>query len=277
MLDALENGTRGQRTRPVSGCATKTGNMKTQNTGKQMKRTSLKLMNLGTLPLAVLLLAAWAGAGCQSSRNPAAATQTKATQTAITPARALENLKAGNQRFAEGRPLTRDLVAERKATAAGQYPFAVVLSCLDSRCSSEQVFDQGVGDIFNARVAGNVLNDDILGSMEFACKAAGAKLIAVVGHSSCGAIKGACTQVELGHLTGLLQKIQPAVTSVITASNKGSVNVAQINAVAEANVKMVLKQIRERSPILAEMIQQGQVGLVGGMYDLDTGHVKFIE
>lgn len=251
--------------------------MKTQNIGNQMKRISSKWMNLGMLPLAVLLIAAWAGAGCQSPRIPASAPQAKAAQTAITPAGALEKLKAGNQRFAEGRPLSRDLVAERKATAAGQYPFAVVLSCLDSRCSSEQVFDQGIGDIFNARVAGSVLNDDILGSMEFACKVAGAKLIAVVGHTKCGAIKGACGQVQLGNLTGLLDKIQPAVSSTVGATDKAAISATQIDAVAAANVRLVMKQIRERSPTLTELIQQGQVALVGGMYDLDSGTVKFLK
>ena len=243
-----------------------------------MKRTGSKLMNLKMLPLCLLLVAAaWAGAGCHTTRNPASATQTKTTQAAMTPASALEKLKAGNQRFVAGRPLARDLVAERNATAAGQYPLAVVLSCLDSRCSSEQIFDQGIGDIFNARVAGNVLNDDILSSMEFACKVAGAKLIAVVGHSKCGAIKGACGHVQLGNLTGLLEKIQPAVTSTVGSADKANITAAQIDSVAEANVKLVMKQISERSPILAELIQKGQVGLVGGMYDLDSGRVKFLD
>ena len=229
-------------------------------------------------PITLLLAAATLiSTGCQSTCPSAAKTQTKASQAEITPARALEQLKAGNQRFVAGRPLARNLVAERKATAAGQYPFAVVLSCLDSRCSTEQVFDQGIGDVFNARVAGNVLNDDILGSMEFACKAAGAKLIAVVGHSKCGAVKGACGSVQLGHLTGLLDKIQPAVTTTLGTADKATLNAAQIDAVAKANVKLVMQQIRERSPILAGMIQQGQVGLVGGMYDLDSGVVTFLE
>lgn len=169
------------------------------------------------------------------------------------------------------------MVADRVATASGQYPFAVVLSCVDSRCSSEQIFDQGIGDIFSARVAGNVLNDDILGSMEFACKVAGAKLIAVVGHSKCGAIKGACGRVQLGNLTGLLEKIQPAVASTLGAAERQNLGAGQIDAVAEANVNLVLKQIRERSPVLAELIQQGQVRLVGGFYDLDTGLVRFLE
>jgi carbonic anhydrase len=193
----------------------------------------------------------------------------------MTPATALAQLKAGNARFVADKPAHRDLHAERAATAAGQYPFAVVLSCLDSRTSSELVFDQGLGDIFNARVAGNVLNDDILGSMEFACKAAGAKLIAVVGHTKCGAVKGACTGVELGNLTGLLAKIKRADAAVPAAADKGSY--AHVDAVALENVKLVLAQIKERSPILAELIREGKVGLVGGMYDLESGKVKFLE
>jgi carbonic anhydrase len=228
----------------------------------------------GSLLLATLLL----GAGCQSTppsgtaaRPPA---QTRATQAATTPAAALAELRAGNERFATGRLQVRDLTAQREATAAGQYPFAAVLSCLDSRCSAEQVFDQGVGDIFSARVAGNVLNDDILGSLEFACNAAGARLIAVVGHSKCGAVKGACQGVQLGHLTGLLDKIRPAISRVSTNSPAGA---EQVEQVAAMNVRLVLEQIRERSPILTEMIRDGRIGLVGGMYDLDTGRVNFFE
>jgi carbonic anhydrase len=222
-------------------------------------------------------LMVWAaiGAGCGTTGHTVSQTQTKATQSAMTPAAALANLKAGNERFAEGRPIHRDLSVERRATASGQFPFAVVLSCLDSRCSSEQVFDQGIGDIFSARVAGNVLNDDILGSMEFACKVAGARLVVVVGHTSCGAIAGACNHVELGNLTGLLQRIQPAVNSTLAPGQKP--DPVQVDAVARANVQLVVKQIRERSPILAGMLQNGQIALVGGMYDLETGHVKFFD
>jgi carbonic anhydrase len=214
--------------------------------------------------------------GCHSVPQRTAETQSRTTQQALTPSEALEKLKAGNQRFAEGRPLPRDLVEQRVTTASGQYPFAVVLSCLDSRCSSEQVFDQGIGDIFNARIAGNVLNEDILGSMEFACQVAGAKLVAVVGHSKCGAIKGARDQVQLGNLTALLAKIQPAVTEVASSSS-GSTVEHPIDEIARANVRLVMSQIPERSPILAELIKQGQVGLVGGMYDLESGRVTFFE
>ena len=194
----------------------------------------------------------------------------------MTPAQALERLQAGNDRFVNGKPLARNLPAEREATAAGQYPFAVVLSCLDSRCSSELVFDQGLGDLFNTRVAGNILNEDILGSMEFACKAAGAKLIAVIGHTKCGAVKGACTDVQLGNLTGLLAKIKPAVAAV-PADTANNLTDAHLEAVAKENVKLVLAQIKERSPILTELIQSGKAGLVGGMYDLKSGRVIFLQ
>jgi carbonic anhydrase len=204
--------------------------------------------------------------------------QTKASQAAMTPQQALAELRDGNARFVAGRPLLRNLSAEVKATAAGQYPFAVVLSCLDSRQPIEIVFDQGIGDIFSARVAGNVLNDDILGSMEFACKVSGAKLIAVVGHSNCGAIKGAVDDVELGNLTGLLAKIRPAIDAVpADVQPRNSKNYAFVNEVAEANVKLVMKEIRERSPILREMLDKGEIELVGGMYDLSTGNVQFFD
>jgi len=227
--------------------------------------------------LTVLLLAA--GIACQSTpphRAPAAPTQ--AAQATITPAEALERLKAGNDRHVANQPLARNWATARAETAQGQYPYAVILSCLDSRTSSEIIFDAGLGEVFNARVAGNVLDDDILGSMEFGCKAAGAKLIAVVGHTECGAVKGACTGVELGNLTGLLAKIQPAVTAV-TGSQKADIkgNPGLVNEVARANVRLVMQQIRDRSPILREMIESGQVGLVGGLHDLDSGRVTFME
>jgi carbonic anhydrase len=190
----------------------------------------------------------------------------------------LSELKAGNARFVGGQPLHRDPPADVKLTASGQYPYAVVLSCLDSRQPIEMVLDQGIGDIFSARVAGNVLNDDILGSMEFACKASGAKLIAVIGHSNCGAIKGAIDDVQLGNLTGLLTKIKPAMDAVpASVSPRTSKNSAFVDDVAEANVHLVMQQIRERSPILREMLDKHQIGLVGGMYDLSTGQVRFFE
>ena len=208
----------------------------------------------------------------------AVAPPTKESQAAMTPQSALAELKSGNARFVAGHPLNRNQPADVKATASGQYPFAVVLSCLDSRQPIEIVLDQGIGDIFSARVAGNVLNDDILGSMEFACKVSGAKLIAVIGHSNCGAIKGAVDSVELGNLTGLLAKIKPAIEHVSADGQpRNSKNLQFVDKVSEMNVQLVLQQIRERSPILREMIDNGQIGLVGGMYNLSTGEVHFYD
>ena len=244
-----------------------------------MKHSSNHLGLLTTLVTAVLVTA-----GCQSSHQACAtkatvsSVQTKESQTAMTPQQALAELRDGNARFVAGSLLVRNLPAQVKATAAGQYPFAVVLSCLDSRQPIEIVLDQGVGDIFSARVAGNVLDDDILGSLEFACKVSGAKLIAVVGHSNCGAIKGAVDNVELGNLTGLLTKIKPAIDAVpADVQPRTTTNYAFVNDVSEANVKLVLQQIRERSPILREMLDMGQIELVGGMYDLATGKVQFYD
>lgn len=204
--------------------------------------------------------------------------QTKESQSAMTPKQALAELREGNARFVAGQPTQRNFPAQLKATASGQYPIAVVLSCVDSRQPIEIVLDQGIGDIFSARVAGNVLDDDILGSMEFACKISGSKLIAVIGHSNCGAIKGAVDNVELGNLTGLLAKIKPAVDQVpATVQPRTSRNYEFVNDVSEANVELVKKQIRERSPILREMLDKGEIGLVGGMYDLTTGKIEFRE
>jgi carbonic anhydrase len=202
--------------------------------------------------------------------------RTKEEQAAMTPQQALAELEAGNARFVAGRSQVRNLPAKVRATASGQYPFAVILSCVDSRQPIEIVFDQGIGDVFSARVAGNVLNDDILGSMEFACKVSGAKLIVVVGHSNCGAIKGAIDDVQLGHLTGLLDKIKPAIDAVPDDGlPRNSKNSEFVEKVAEANVRLVMEQIPERSPILRDMIYQGKIELVGGMYDLSTGEVRF--
>ena len=251
-----------------------------------MKTLMYRLSLFIVLTSAVLL-----AAGCQCSKStccqgaaptcpmgPTVSPPTKATQAAMTPQQALEELKAGNARFVSGHPLKRDMPADVKATASGQYPFAVVLSCLDSRQPIEIVLDQGIGDIFSARVAGNVLNNDILGSMEFACKVSGAKLIAVIGHSNCGAIKGAVDNVELGNLTGLVDKIKPAMDQVPdSVQPRTSKNPDFVDQVAEANVRLVMKQIREQSPILRDMLDKGQIALVGGMYDLSTGKVRFFD
>jgi len=212
-----------------------------------------------------------------ASEKHAVEVQTAETQAAMSPKEALEKLSAGNARFVAGTPKARHLKGEVAATAEHQYPFAVIVSCLDSRVPVEMIFDQGIGDVFNARIAGNVLNDDIVGSLEFACKGSGAKLIVVLGHSNCGAIKGAISDVQLGKLTGLLDKIKPVEERVPqnvqprTAKNKEFVQ-----DVADENVRLVMQQIRERSPILREMLDDGKIGLAGGMYDIATGKVRFM-
>ena len=200
-------------------------------------------------------------------------TQTKDTQAALTPQKALELLKDGNARFQANLKANRNLLEQVNITAEGQYPFAVVLSCIDSRTSAELIFDQGLGDIFSIRIAGNVLNDDIVGSMEFACKVAGSKLIVVLGHSGCGAVKGACDGVELGKLTGLLRKIRPAVE--LTKKGGGLSDAELIQQVAEKNVELVVREVRESSQVLDEMIAEGQVGIVGAMYSVQSGTIQF--
>jgi len=228
--------------------------------------------------VAILFLSA----GCQSTTHHSAADatmptqiRTKESQAAMSPEAALEELRAGNARFVAGQSHTHDFPTEVRATSAHQYPFAVILSCLDSRQPTEIVFDQGIGDVFSARVAGNVVNEDILGSMEFACKVSGAKLIAVIGHSNCGAIKGAIDNVQLGNLTGLLTKIKPVIAQVDGGGEANSKNKDFVQKVAEANVHLAMQEIRERSPVLREMIDGGKISLVGGMYDLSTGRVEF--
>ena len=249
-------------------------------TKPRLKHVVLLALSAG---MAVGVLASGQAQDKNTSATPAATSaalsmQTKESQAAMTPEAALTKLKEGNARFVAGNLLKRNLPAKVKATASGQYPFGVILSCLDSRQPIEIVFDQGPGDVFSARIAGNVLNDDILGSMEFACKVSGAKLIAVIGHTNCGAIKGAADGVELGNLTGLLKKIQPAVNQVpIEIQPRTSKNLEFVDKVAEAHVRLEMQQIRERSPILREMIDAGKIGLVGGMYDLSTGETRFFD
>ena len=197
-------------------------------------------------------------------------------QSAITPSMAIDILKEGNKRFMNNLKANRNLLEQANETSDGQHPFAVILSCIDSRTSAELIFDQGLGDIFSIRIAGNIINEDILGSMEFACKVAGSKIIVVLGHSKCGAIKGACDQVELGNLTGLLHKIQPAIQNERTEiDNRSSSNAAFVEKVAELNVAHTVASIRERSPILDELIASGEVGILGGMHNLSNGEVTF--
>ncbi len=205
--------------------------------------------------------------------------QTQATQAAITPAKALELLKEGNQRFTNKSQVERDLNLQVAQTSTGQYPFATVLSCIDSRVPAELVFDQGIGDIFSVRIAGNFVNRDILGSMEFASKLAGTKLILVLGHTACGAVKGACDHAKLGNLTGMLENISPAVeatTEPAAADQRTSANIDFVNAVGTKNVELTIERIRQESPVLAEMEQAGEIQIVGGMYDIATGKVNFL-
>ncbi len=197
-------------------------------------------------------------------------------QAAITPAKALEMLEQGNERFFSRNKLERDRLTLAKQTAEGQFPFAAVVSCLDSRIPPEVVFDQGPGDLFVARVAGNFVNDDILGSLEFATKLAGAKLIVVMGHTACGAIKGACDGAQLGLLTAALANINPAVRTVEgDYTPRSSKNADFVQAVTEMNVRLNLQKLRDRSIVLREMIDKGEIGLVGAMYDLNSGKVEF--
>lgn len=200
----------------------------------------------------------------------------RSMQQRITPAEALQQLVEGNRCFAGGHSISYDYPEAVHQTAAGQYPFAVILSCVDSRTSSEIIFDQNLGAVFNARIAGNFVNTDILGSMEFACKVAGAKLILVVGHTKCGAVKGACDHVEMGNLTSVMNEIKPAVESVRDVpGERNSSNEKFVEAVAKQNVLLAIQEIREKSPLLKEMEDKGQIMIAGGMYDLKTGMVDF--
>lgn len=206
--------------------------------------------------------------------------QTKETQAAINPEIAINLLKEGNKRFKSNTAIKRDLLDQVTDTSTGQYPFATILSCIDSRVSSELIFDQGIGDIFSARVAGNFVNEDILGSMEFACKLAGTKVIVVLGHTACGAVKGACDDAKLGNLTALLSKIKPAVKAVTTPTDsnlRNSSNIDFVNKVAEKNVIMTLDTIRAQSPVLKEMEEEGSIKIIGAMYDIKEGTVTFYE
>ena len=205
-------------------------------------------------------------------------TQNAQSQSAITPSQAIEMLKEGNARFTSKAITHRDYQSQVADTAAGQYPFAAVVSCIDSRIPTEIVFDQGIGDIFNARIAGNFVNEDILGSLEFACKVAGAKAILVMGHTSCGAVKGACDKAELGNLTQMLEKITPAVDAVDTpeGTDRSSANAAFVDAVAVKNVELTLAKIKAESPVLNEMLEANEIDVVGAMYDVASGKVSFL-
>ena len=203
---------------------------------------------------------------------------TKEQQIAMTPESAIQRLKDGNSRFTKNKGFSRDLTSEVKQTSTGQNPYATVLHCIDSRVSAELIFDEGIGDVFSVRIAGNFENEDILGSMEFACKLAGTKVIVVLGHTACGAVKGACDDAKLGNLTALISKLKPAVEAVtepVDTSKRNSGNIDFVNNVAEKNVYMTIENIREKSPVLKEMEDNGEIKIIGAMYDIKDGSVTF--
>ena len=231
------------------------------------RRSFLKITGIATATMAL---------GTASMAQLAyAAALSKAQRDKMTPDDIIAAMKRGNQRFRLGKESPHDYLAQQKASAKGQYPAAVILSCIDSRAPAETIMDLGIGDCFNARVAGNVANDDILGSMEFACKVAGAKLVLVMGHTSCGAIKGAIDNVKLGNLTGLLDKIRPAVDATQYQGERTASNYGFVDAVARTNVELTLGEIRRRSPVLAELETSGAIRFAGAMYRIDTGLLDF--
>jgi carbonic anhydrase len=203
---------------------------------------------------------------------------TKESQDKITPEIALTYLKEGNQRFLNNLKISRNLLHQVNQTSNSQFPFATILSCIDSRISAELIFDQGLGDIFSIRIAGNILNDDILGSMEYACKIANTKLIIVLGHTNCGAIISACNELEIGHFTSLLHKIKPAISiDKVIHSHRNGFNTEFVNIVSLNNVRLTIEKIREKSTILSEMEKNSAIKIVGGLYNVETGDVLFFE
>jgi carbonic anhydrase len=211
-----------------------------------------------------------------SVQSVSAAALTKAERDRMSPDDIIQAMKLGNERFRRGqRTRQEDYLAQQRASAKGQYPAAVILSCIDSRAPAEMIMDLGIGDVFNARVAGNVANDDILGSMEFACQVAGAKVILVMGHTACGAIKGAIDRVQLGNLTGLLAKIQPAVDATSYQGERSAKNYAFVDAVARKNVELTMAEIHSRSAVIAALETKGTVKIAGAMYNLETAAVDF--
>lgn len=205
-------------------------------------------------------------------------TISKKDQHNITPDQALDLLRKGNQRFIQNLRFNRNLLQQVNETADGQYPFATILSCIDSRTTAELIFDQGLGDIFSIRIAGNIVNEDIIGSLEFACKAAGSKLIVVLGHTNCGAIKGACDEAQLGYLTQLLEKIKPAINLEKSfKDNRNGNNLAYVNEVAKINIKNSIQNIINKSSIIKELMDQGTIKIIGGLYDVASGEVIFFD
>jgi carbonic anhydrase len=227
------------------------------------------------LKAAVSTVTLVAGFGFEVTAAEAAAL-TKAQRDALTPDEIIEMMKKGNERFRSGHMQKQDFLAQKRASASGQYPAAVILSCIDSRAPAEIILDMGIGDTFNARVAGNVASPDILGSLEFACAAEGAKVVLVMGHTSCGAIKGAIDNVQLGNLTDLLDKIKPAIDATQYTGERSSKNAAFVDAVARTNVQQTIAAVRSSSPTLHDLESKGQIKIVGAMYELNGGAVKFL-
>lgn len=241
-------------------------------------KTTITFLAIATLFLMLIPAPSFSQTASTNSIVVDTVTMTKEKQESITTEQALQKLKDGNKRFVSVKQLKRNLNEQVTKTAKGQFPYAIVLSCIDSRTSTELIFDEGLGDVFNARIAGNFVNTDILGSMEFACKVAGSKLILIVGHSKCGAIKGACDNVQLGNLTHVIDEIKPAVDNVKNIDGeRNSHNDAFVQAVAEENIKLAIKEIREKSSILNEMEKKGEIMIVGSMYNLETGKVDFFQ
>ena len=233
------------------------------------RRIFLKLTGLAATTTAL-------GAGLAVVSSPAyGILLTKAQRDALTPDEIIALMKKGNERFRQGKESPHDFLAQQRASAKGQYPAAVILSCIDSRAPAETIMDLGIGNCFNARVAGNIANDDIIGSMEFACKVAGAKVLLVMGHTACGAIKGAIDNVQLGNLTGLLAKIRPAVSATDYEGERSAKNYGFVDAVARKNVELTMAEIRRRSSVLAELESSSAIKIVGAMYDLESGVVEF--
>jgi carbonic anhydrase len=203
---------------------------------------------------------------------------TRESQNKITPLQALEYLKEGNIRFLNNLKMDRNLLMQVNKTSEGQYPFAAILSCIDSRTSAELIFDQGLGDIFSIRIAGNILNDDILGSMEYACDIANSKIVVVLGHTRCGAVISACNNIKSGHLTGLLNKIKPAVDKEVkTRVDRTGQNHSFVTNVSIINVRLTISQIRKKSVILDNLEKEGRILIIGGLYNIDTGEVTFFD
>ena len=233
------------------------------------RRNFLKLTGVAAATTAL-------GAGLAVVSRPAfAVLLTKAQRDSLAPDEIIALMKKGNERFRQGKESPHDYLAQQRASAKGQYPAAVILSCIDSRAPAETIMDLGIGNCFNARVAGNIANDDIMGSMEFACKVAGAKVVLVMGHTACGAIKGAIDNVQLGNLTGLLGKIRPAVDATDYKGERSAKNYSFVDAVARKNVELTMAEIRRRSRVLAELETSSAIKIIGAMYDLETGVVEF--